>query len=251
VLLGLAVLALGQASAPADTFLHDFALSTTIEGPVEWARAELVITARGPELAKAAFVTRRKAREVTGHYALTHLDQLLATDAPQPRHSKPSWVIDFDQRAFGPALEAARAAVGEQPTPEALARFVAGFVTRKSYDHGFDLASQVAVRRGGDCTEHAVFLAALLRQAGIPARAMVGLVLIAGAGAKPQAFGHMWTEAWFEGAWRVADAALPPELRPAYLPVGELVDEGPGYALSLAKLLSALRFERLELRAGT
>jgi hypothetical protein len=49
----------------------------------------------------------------------------------------------------------------------------------------------------------------------------------------------------------VADAAIPPEANAAHLPAGELVDEGPGYTLSLVTLVSTMSFERLELKGAS
>ena len=61
----------------------------------------------------------------------------------------------------------------------------------------------------------------------------------------------MWVEAYVDRRWRVADAAIPAELNVARLPAGELVDEGPGYALSLVTQVNTLAFQRLELKAGS
>jgi hypothetical protein len=236
------------AQSGSEQFLHQVALESDLKGPVDWASVVLEVTP-GDRTAQAAFVTRRRAKkERGGIIRVSRIDQLLASDRVVPRHRKASWVIDFDQPAFAPAWDAAVAAVGERPTIDAVISFVAGYLTKKSYDRGFDLASSVAIRRGGDCTEHAVFLAALLRRFGIPARAVVGLVLIPTEN-EPVAFGHMWVEA-FETRWRVADAAIPPQANPAYLPAGELAEEGPGYALSLMGQVTSLDFARLRLTAG-
>ena len=59
--------------------------------------------------------------------------------------------------------------------------------------------------REGDCTEHAVFLAALARARGIPARVAIGLVYVG----RLQAFGyHMWTEVYVDKRWIPVDATL-------------------------------------------
>ena len=57
----------------------------------------------------------------------------------------------------------------------------------------------------GDCTEHAVLLAALCRARGIPARVAIGLVYVSAA----QGFGyHMWNEVWIDGGWIPLDATI-------------------------------------------
>jgi transglutaminase-like putative cysteine protease len=55
----------------------------------------------------------------------------------------------------------------------------------------------------GDCTEHAVLLAAMLRVRKVPSRIAIGLVYddrIVGF------VSHMWTEAWLGGTWVGLDA---------------------------------------------
>jgi len=79
-------------------------------------------------------------------------------------------------------------------------------ITKKDLGVGFASAKEVAVSRQGDCTEHAVLLAAMLRAAGIPSRVAVGLLYWKGA------FGyHMWTEA-FLNDWTALDATLNEEV---------------------------------------
>src|SRR5690606_18990396 len=51
-----------------------------------------------------------------------------------------------------------------------LAQFVAGYVESKNLNVGYASASETARTATGDCTEHAVLLAALLRAAAIPSR---------------------------------------------------------------------------------
>jgi hypothetical protein len=72
-------------------------------------------------------------------------------------------------------------------------------IKAKGFDIGFAGASEVIRDRAGDCSEHGVLLAAMLRAAGIPSRVVVGLVYV------PGQFGyHMWTEAW-AGDWFALD----------------------------------------------
>ena len=70
---------------------------------------------------------------------------------------------------------------------------------------GFATASEVLQTRTGDCTEHAVLLAALCRALDIPARVAMGLVYLEG----PGNFGyHMWTEVNIDGKWWAIDGTL-------------------------------------------
>lgn len=63
-------------------------------------------------------------------------------------------------------------------------------------------AREVLKTRAGDCNEHAVLLAALLRASGTPARLCAGLVY-----ARGKFYYHAWTECWL-GQWISMDATL-------------------------------------------
>ena len=78
-------------------------------------------------------------------------------------------------------------------------------MTNKNFTQTFATAAEVAESREGDCTEHAVLLAALARACGIPSRVAVGLVYVKSVGG----FGyHMWTEVYLQGQWFPLDATL-------------------------------------------
>jgi hypothetical protein len=86
-----------------------------------------------------------------------------------------------------------------------LKKFVQGYVSDKNFSTAMATAVEVAKSKAGDCTEHAVLLAALLRAKKIPSRVAIGFVY----SPQHQAFvGHMWTEAWIAGNWFPLDAAL-------------------------------------------
>jgi hypothetical protein len=84
---------------------------------------------------------------------------------------------------------------------EVLRRFVSGFIQEKNLSVGFATASEVARTAEGDCTEHGVLLAALLRAAGVPSRTATGLIYVDEFVGQSGVFGyHMWTQAWLEDA---------------------------------------------------
>jgi len=96
---------------------------------------------------------------------------------------------------------------------EAIRRFVHTYLNRKSLDVGFATASETARSRAGDCSEHAVLLAAMLRADGIPARGVSGLVYVDEFAGEEGIFGyHMWTQALLEidgvRTWVDLDAAI-------------------------------------------
>ncbi|MCA9031551.1 MAG: transglutaminase domain-containing protein, partial [Planctomycetaceae bacterium] len=84
----------------------------------------------------------------------------------------------------------------------ALERFVRGHVNNRNLQTAMATALEVAKTRAGDCTEHAVLLAALLRAEKIPSRVAMGVVHVPSQGAF---IGHMWTEAWVNGQWMPLD----------------------------------------------
>ena len=105
--------------------------------------------------------------------------------------------------------ELAETAAGNETDPwktaVALEKWVATNLKSKNFSTVFASASEVAETLSGDCTEHAVLLAALCRVKEIPARIAVGLVYVD----RYQAFvGHAWTEVYVHGTWVPLDATL-------------------------------------------
>ena len=93
--------------------------------------------------------------------------------------------------------------------------FVSDFIVNKEL--GMPLATdlQVLSLRAGDCKEHAVLLVSILRSAGIPSRAVAGMVLLPSFAGRTNVFGfHMWAEAYVEGKWILADATFAGQRRP-------------------------------------
>ena len=81
-----------------------------------------------------------------------------------------------------PAIVAeARQVAAEEKDPWKLSLALAAYVLREirsSYSQAFASAADVVKLREGDCTERALFLAALARARGIPARTVVGLIYV-------------------------------------------------------------------------
>jgi len=114
-------------------------------------------------------------------------------------------IVRMAQRALGPH----RAAPAKERAV-ALALAVHRHITKKGMAAAFASASETVRSREGDCTEHAVLLAALLRAEGIPSRVVSGLVYCPEFAGERGVFGwHMWTQAILDGAWVDLDATLP------------------------------------------
>ncbi len=119
--------------------------------------------------------------------------------------SDDSLVVAFADRAAGEEKDPWRMAV-------ALEQFVHKVVKHKDFTQGFASAAEVARSLEGDCTEHAVLLAAMARAKGIPARVAIGLVYLAprklDGSSDPTFFYHMWTEVFVDGRWVPIDGTL-------------------------------------------
>ena len=110
-----------------------------------------------------------------------------------------------DPKIVAMAREAKGSETSPAKIPVALERYVHRVMTNKNFTQAFATAAEVAESREGDCTEHAVLLAALARACGIPSRVAIGLVYVASAGG----FGyHMWTEMYLGGQWVPFDAVM-------------------------------------------
>ncbi len=87
--------------------------------------------------------------------------------------------------------------------------FVASYISDKTLAVGYASALETAHARRGDCTEHAVLLAALGRAVGIPTRVVSGVAYADAYSGKDRVFvPHAWVVAHVDGRWRSYDAAL-------------------------------------------
>ncbi|MBY0587610.1 transglutaminase-like domain-containing protein [bacterium] len=78
-------------------------------------------------------------------------------------------------------------------------------MSNQDFSIGFASSNEIIDTRRGDCTEHAVLLAALCRAEGIPARVAMGLVYLE----QSESFGyHMWTEVFVGGDWYSIDGTI-------------------------------------------
>ncbi len=125
-------------------------------------------------------------------------------DPPSDAERQPNSLIQSDN---GLIVEMAREVV---PTEEnswkvakALEKLVDQKISTVNFSQAFLPAAEVAKSLEGDCTEHAVLLAALCRAREIPARVAIGLVHFGGGFAY-----HMWTEVWIDDRWIPLDATL-------------------------------------------
>jgi transglutaminase-like putative cysteine protease len=114
-----------------------------------------------------------------------------------------------DPEIIGQARAHTREATSAADKMQALERFVHDHISNKSLSVGYASALETLHAQEGDCTEHAVLLAALGRAVGIPTRVVNGLAYAdAFVGHERVFVPHAWVQAWIDGRWRSFDAAL-------------------------------------------
>lgn len=123
---------------------------------------------------------------------------------------RPSSAINSkDDAIIAMAKEASGKATKPYEIADTLRIYVSRIIRDKNLNIGFATASEVCRNREGDCTEHAVLLAALGRVKGLPSRVVVGLAYVPDFVGEKNVFGfHMWTQFYLEGQWVDFDAAL-------------------------------------------
>jgi hypothetical protein len=153
--------------------------------PIDERTVEVTVLAVRPR--EPADTDVQTAKPVDGDLAANNLVQ---SDDPR--------IVEMAEKAAPPSDDAWATAV-------ALERHVALSIKKKNFSQAFATAGEVARSLEGDCTEHAVLLAALCRARKIPARVAFGLVYY------PPAEGfayHMWNEVWIEDRWIPLDGTL-------------------------------------------
>ena len=172
-----------------------------------------------------------------GRISITMDAESLFLGEPIKQYTDSSFVIDTGELSTQDFVSGFVQSVGDNKSFKLseLTSYVSNYIDDVTYIHGFNIASIVATQRSGDCTEYAVLLTALARSLGLPARVVIGTVILEET-KHVSAFGHAWSEVWRDGQWHLLDAALygSEARRHFYLPTSVLENEGPGYMMSLA-----------------
>ncbi len=237
-------------SAPGEpqVFLHQFDLEDRTGAAFDPANPKLRLTLELSGRDDVAFLSERLGKKPArpGTVVVDGLGYRGGSDPVDARYKAASFVLDFDEKPVAAVIAQVRKELGDKPSVEQLIHFVERYIEKKDLSRGYDVASVVATRKQGDCSEHAVLLAALLRAFGQPARVVHGLAIVPMFG-KVQAFGHAWVEVHQGKQWQVADAALGTELPRAYLPMSALSNEGVGFGLSALSSANLLYVKKLVL----
>lgn len=189
----------------------------------------------GPDMVSLAGVlgVSLPANQHSFEYVINQYPQLYADQSRT--WLEPTFVIDYNEPEFEP-LRKELDSLGAKVSRAQIVHYVAGLV-EDGNERDWDIASVVARRRTGDCSEHAVLTVALARMHGIPARVALGIALVSSEKGH-SAFGHAWAEILEGGLWKVSDAALyGVDATVRYVPIGVMEDEGMGYLMGLMQPL--------------
>jgi transglutaminase-like putative cysteine protease len=150
--------------------------------PIDQSNAEVTVLAVSPDWPAEVYRDERPTEEFIAPTTF------LQSDDPEVQQTAAAVSIDqTDPWQIAVALE----------------KHVHEIIRKKDYSKAMASAAEVARALEGDCTEHAVLLAACLKARKIPARVAFGLVYV------PALSGfayHMWTEAYIADRWLPLDA---------------------------------------------
>ncbi len=189
--------------------------SSEIKQPRQTSRVVYRITIPGedPEKTLCAGPTQKVVRIDEHTIDLTvqavsppDADEAVAPGGPGEEFLVPNAYVQSDDELV---RKHAAEAVGTETDPwkaaQLMERWVQQNLKKKNFSTLLASAAEVAKELSGDCTEHAVLLAAMCRAQKIPARVAVGLVYVP---AQASFGGHMWTEVFVRGEWIPLDATL-------------------------------------------
>ncbi len=195
---------------------HDVVVSNAVllDDPLEnpRQRERLQLRVFGPLNQRHLFNDERQYLQPQGgHFAFTaHLvplegfevAQLPIEDASLLQWTEPTlYVQSDDQRLIDQANQILQGETDTLAASEKLMTWVYENV-RSTFSAQLTNALEVLENPAGDCTEHSILFIGLARAAGIPARAVAGLVYVDAP--KPGFFFHQWAKVWV-GKWLDVD----------------------------------------------
>jgi hypothetical protein len=195
-----------------------------INDPRSTTRAVYVLSTEGDDLPDIPSSGAQRVDRLDAHSARVTVDvaQPQPADAGDANHAPylaSSTTADLtDQRLLDLAKKSLRTAPEDKAKrAEVLRRAVFDHISDKNLATALATASEVVRTRAGDCSEHGVLLAALLRADGIPSRVATGVIYADSFAGSRDIFGyHMWAQALLDGPhgpqWVDLDATFPPEI---------------------------------------
>jgi hypothetical protein len=215
----LVLLACDRACATAPNQGSDIFQRTLMPSPRPLTTSELAGTMRytlGPRANGAPLAlpeTDEQHVERNGDERIVTVQRLATTHVEAKPVADDYLPNDWLQSTAPDVVQLAKRAIGDEQQPrermQRIETFVRGFIRKKNLDVGYASALEVARKPEGDCTEHAVLVAALGRALGIATRVVDGLAYTPGFAGKDQVFvPHAWAQAFVDGRWQSFDAAL-------------------------------------------
>lgn len=163
-----------------------------------------------PEIPNSTYQTADRINPSTTRVTLIDPADRHTRQIPTPPVSPPPLPPTRWMPTDQPAVQRmALLAAGSEREPAAVCRKLETYVRQKMRHSAFSTsvlpADEVARTLRGDCTEHAVLLATLIRARGIPARIASGLIHTN----RQLGFtGHVWVEASIHDLWQPFDSAV-------------------------------------------
>ncbi len=205
------------ATAPnqgSDVFQHTLMRSPRALSPTELAGTmRYTLVPREPGAPLALPETDEQHVEKNGDARIVTIQRATLSRTESKPKSDDYLPNDWLQSTAPEIVQLAKQAIGDEKRPreqmQRVETFVRGFIRKKTLDVGYASALEVARKPEGDCTEHAVLVAALGRATGIATRVVDGLAYAPGFAGKGQVFvPHAWAQAYVDGHWQSFDAAL-------------------------------------------
>ena len=168
----------------------------------------------GGEALQFAETDEQRVQAAPGHVELRIAPTAAAADSlqskPDAADTQPNdWLQSDAPEVVALARKGVGHAISASDKMQHLEDFVRGYIRSKNLSVGYASALEVVHRPEGDCTEHAVLLAALARALGIPAHVVDGVAYVDEYDGKQHVFvPHAWVQAYVGGRWRSYDAAL-------------------------------------------
>lgn len=166
---------------------------------------------------------------------------VVRAERPTDEYLKPTRFLQSnDQRVVDHARKASAGSVDPWQLGQRMESYVNLKVDKSNFSTAMASASEVAKDMSGDCTEHAVLLAAMLRAKRIPSRVVIGVVYVEN---KALFGGHAWTEAFISGQWYPLDAMLGKGgIGPAHIKMAQssFADDAPAPVTAFLPLMSVL-----------
>lgn len=231
--------------------LFDFTLTSSPRAlPVKERAAVLVHSVKAPSGISLPPATGGQSVEAIGAGFRIRVDPIHwrgGGSAPGDADSRANRWLEANDPLIQRAARAATADARDTPAKlEALVAYVRETVSNKTLDVGYASARETLDARAGDCTEHAVLLAALARAIDIPARVVSGIAYAPEWAGREHVFvPHAWVEAWTGSRWESLDAALPEGFGSGHLALATGDGEPSGF-FAAAGLLGQLEITTIE-----